>query len=101
MPLPAAARAAGRAGQRDRQARALRLLFGAIVNRSPLVNRHLDDGAAPVLRNRRSAPSSSPDPARLARWADAARRWRAGGSIVRTVVCRPAQVLAAVHPLSP
>jgi len=59
MPLPAL-RERRRAVNVIDQARALRFSFGAIVNRSPLVIGISTDGAAPVLRTGRSAPSSKP-----------------------------------------
>ncbi len=51
--------------------------FGAIVNRSPLVIGISTDGAAPVLAQAIRAKLEAMIPRGFARWADAARRWRA------------------------
>src|SRR5207302_5832832 len=51
--------------------------FGAIVNRSPLVIGISTDGAAPVFGQAIRAKLETMIPRGFARWADAARRWRA------------------------
>ena len=51
--------------------------FGAIVNRSPLVIGISTDGAAPVFGQAIRAKLEAMIPRGFARWADAARRWRA------------------------
>src|SRR6187399_569943 len=51
--------------------------FGAIVNRSPLVIGISTDGAAPVFAQAIRAKLEALLPRGFARWADAARRWRA------------------------
>jgi uroporphyrin-III C-methyltransferase / precorrin-2 dehydrogenase / sirohydrochlorin ferrochelatase len=51
--------------------------FGAIVNRSPLVIGVSTDGAAPVFGQAIRAKLEALIPFGFARWADAARRWRA------------------------
>ena len=51
--------------------------FGAIVNRSPLVIGISTDGAAPVFAQAIRAKLEAMIPRGFARWADAARRWRA------------------------
>jgi len=51
--------------------------FGAIVNRSPLVVGISTDGAAPVFGQAIRAKLESFLPFGFARWAEAARRWRA------------------------
>jgi uroporphyrin-III C-methyltransferase / precorrin-2 dehydrogenase / sirohydrochlorin ferrochelatase len=51
--------------------------FGAIVNRSPLVIGISTDGAAPVFGQAIRARIEALMPAGFARWAEAARRWRA------------------------
>src|SRR5437899_7740833 len=51
--------------------------FGAIVNRSPLVIGISTDGAAPVFAQAIRAKLEGMIPRGFARWADAARRWRA------------------------
>jgi uroporphyrin-III C-methyltransferase/precorrin-2 dehydrogenase/sirohydrochlorin ferrochelatase len=51
--------------------------FGAIVNRSPLVIGISTDGAAPVFAQAIRAKLEAIIPRGFARWADAARRWRA------------------------
>jgi uroporphyrin-III C-methyltransferase / precorrin-2 dehydrogenase / sirohydrochlorin ferrochelatase len=51
--------------------------FGAIVNRSPLVIGISTDGAAPVFSQAIRAKLEAMIPRGFARWADAARRWRA------------------------
>jgi uroporphyrin-III C-methyltransferase/precorrin-2 dehydrogenase/sirohydrochlorin ferrochelatase len=51
--------------------------FGAIVNRSPLVIGISTDGAAPVFGQAIRAKLEALIPHGFARWADAARRWRA------------------------
>ena len=51
--------------------------FGAIVNRSPLVIGISTDGAAPVFGQAIRAKLEALIPRGFARWADAARRWRA------------------------
>jgi uroporphyrin-III C-methyltransferase / precorrin-2 dehydrogenase / sirohydrochlorin ferrochelatase len=51
--------------------------FGAIVNRSPLVIGISTDGAAPVFGQAIRAKLETLIPRGFARWADAARRWRA------------------------
>jgi uroporphyrin-III C-methyltransferase/precorrin-2 dehydrogenase/sirohydrochlorin ferrochelatase len=51
--------------------------FGAIVNRSPLVIGISTDGAAPVFAQAIRAKLEAVIPRGFARWADAARRWRA------------------------
>ena len=71
--------------------------FGAIVNRSPLVIGISTDGAAPVFGQAIRAKLEAMIPRGFARWAEAARRWRATVQVVRPVVQRPAAVLAAVH----
>lgn len=52
--------------------------FGAIVNRSPLVLSISTDGAAPVFGQVIRAKLESLLPFGYARWAEAARNWRAG-----------------------
>jgi uroporphyrin-III C-methyltransferase/precorrin-2 dehydrogenase/sirohydrochlorin ferrochelatase len=52
--------------------------FGAIVNRSPLVVGISTDGAAPVLAQAVRSRIEALLPAGLARWAEAAKEWRAG-----------------------
>src|SRR5262245_12277651 len=51
--------------------------FGAIVNRSPLVIGISTDGAAPVFAQAIRAKLEAMIPRGFARWAEAARRWRA------------------------
>jgi uroporphyrin-III C-methyltransferase/precorrin-2 dehydrogenase/sirohydrochlorin ferrochelatase len=51
--------------------------FGAIVNRSPLVIGISTDGAAPVFGQAIRAKLEALIPRGFARWAEAARRWRA------------------------
>ena len=51
--------------------------FGSIVNRSPLVIGISTDGAAPVFAQAIRAKLEAMIPQGFARWADAARRWRA------------------------
>src|SRR5262249_18913995 len=51
--------------------------FGAIVNRSPLVIGISTDGAAPVFGQAIRAKFEALIPRGFARWAEAARRWRA------------------------
>ena len=51
--------------------------FGSIVNRSPLVIGISTDGAAPVFAQAVRARLEAMIPRGFARWADAARRWRA------------------------
>ncbi len=51
--------------------------FGSIVNRSPLVIGISTDGAAPVFAQAIRAKLEALIPQGFARWADAARRWRA------------------------
>jgi len=51
--------------------------FGAIVNRSPLVIGISTDGAAPAFAQAIRAKLEALIPVGFARWADAARRWRA------------------------
>ena len=51
--------------------------FGAIVNRSPLVIGISTDGAAPVFAQAIRAKLEALIPLGFARWAEAARRWRA------------------------
>lgn len=51
--------------------------FGSIVNRSPLVIGISTDGAAPVFGQAVRAKIEAILPAGLARWANAARQWRA------------------------
>jgi uroporphyrin-III C-methyltransferase/precorrin-2 dehydrogenase/sirohydrochlorin ferrochelatase len=51
-------------------------LFGAIVNRSPLVIGISTDGAAPVFAQAIRAKLEAMIPRGFARWAEAARRWR-------------------------
>jgi uroporphyrin-III C-methyltransferase/precorrin-2 dehydrogenase/sirohydrochlorin ferrochelatase len=51
--------------------------FGAIVNRSPLVIGISTDGAAPVFAQAIRAKLEAMIPGGFARWASAARRWRA------------------------
>jgi uroporphyrin-III C-methyltransferase/precorrin-2 dehydrogenase/sirohydrochlorin ferrochelatase len=51
-------------------------IFGAIVNRSPLVIGISTDGAAPVFGQAVRAKIESLMPRGFAAWADAARRWR-------------------------
>ncbi|HEY4919590.1 MAG TPA: siroheme synthase CysG [Xanthobacteraceae bacterium] len=51
--------------------------FGTIVNRSPLVVGISTDGAAPVFAQAIRAKIEAMIPLGFARWADAARRWRA------------------------
>src|SRR5262245_23589647 len=51
--------------------------FGSIVNRSPLVIGVSTDGAAPVFAQAIRAKIEAMIPRTFARWADAARRWRA------------------------
>jgi uroporphyrin-III C-methyltransferase/precorrin-2 dehydrogenase/sirohydrochlorin ferrochelatase len=51
--------------------------FGTIVNRSPLVVGISTDGAAPVFAQAMRAKIEAMIPLGFARWADAARRWRA------------------------
>jgi uroporphyrin-III C-methyltransferase/precorrin-2 dehydrogenase/sirohydrochlorin ferrochelatase len=51
--------------------------FGAIVNRSPLVIGISTDGAAPVFGQAIRAKLEAMIPRGFARWAEAARRWRA------------------------
>jgi uroporphyrin-III C-methyltransferase/precorrin-2 dehydrogenase/sirohydrochlorin ferrochelatase len=51
--------------------------FGTIVNRSPLVVGISTDGAAPVFAQAIRAKIEAMIPIGFARWADAARRWRA------------------------
>ena len=51
--------------------------FGTIVNRSPLVIGISTDGAAPVFAQAIRAKLEAMIPRGFARWADAARRWRA------------------------
>jgi len=51
--------------------------FGTIVNRSPLVVGISTDGAAPVFAQAIRAKLEAMIPLGFARWADAARRWRA------------------------
>jgi uroporphyrin-III C-methyltransferase / precorrin-2 dehydrogenase / sirohydrochlorin ferrochelatase len=51
--------------------------FGAIVNRSPLVIGISTDGAAPVFAQAIRAKLEAMIPSGFARWAEAARRWRA------------------------
>ena len=71
--------------------------FGAIVNRSPLVIGISTDGAAPVFGQAIRAKLEALIPRGFARWAEAARRWRASVQGIRPVVQRPPAVLAAVH----
>jgi uroporphyrin-III C-methyltransferase/precorrin-2 dehydrogenase/sirohydrochlorin ferrochelatase len=52
-------------------------IFGAIVNRSPLVIGISTDGAAPVFAQAIRAKIEGLLPRGFARWAEAARRWRA------------------------
>ena len=68
--------------------------FGAIVNRSPLVIGISTDGAAPVFGQAIRAKLEALIPRGFARWAEAARRWRRQVQDLRTVVQRPAAVLA-------
>src|SRR5262249_8113324 len=51
-------------------------IFGAIVNRSPLVIGISTDGAAPVFAQAIRAKIEGLLPRGFARWAEAARRWR-------------------------
>src|SRR4051794_32127976 len=51
-------------------------LFGAIVNRSPLVIGISTDGAAPVFSQATRAKLEALIPRGFARWAEAARQWR-------------------------
>src|ERR1700721_1708107 len=51
--------------------------FGTIVNRSPLIVGISTDGAAPVFAQAIRAKIEAMIPLGFARWADAARRWRA------------------------
>ena len=51
--------------------------FGSIVNRSPLVIGISTDGAAPVFAQAIRAKLEAMIPQGFARWADAAKRWRA------------------------
>ncbi len=51
--------------------------FGSIVNRSPLVIGISTDGAAPIFAQAIRAKLEALIPRGFARWADAARRWRA------------------------
>jgi uroporphyrin-III C-methyltransferase/precorrin-2 dehydrogenase/sirohydrochlorin ferrochelatase len=51
--------------------------FGAIVNRSPLVIGISTDGAAPIFAQAIRAKLEAMIPQGFARWANAARRWRA------------------------
>src|SRR5690606_39925289 len=51
--------------------------FGSIVNRSPLVIGISTDGAAPVFGQAIRAKLEALIPFDFARWAEAARRWRA------------------------
>ena len=60
--------------------------FGAIVNRSPLVIGISTDGAAPVFAQAIRAKLEALIPRGFARWAEAARRWRA--SAARRPACR-------------
>ena len=60
--------------------------FGSIVNRSPLVIGISTDGAAPVFAQAIRAKLEALIPRGFARWADAARRWRAAVQGVRPVV---------------
>ncbi len=85
-----------RCGECDRPARALRLRFGAIVNRSPLVIGISTDGAAPVFGQAIRAKLEAVIPRGFARWADAARRWRKSVQSVRPFAGRSAAVLAVV-----
>ncbi len=52
-------------------------IFGAVVNRSPLVIGISTDGAAPVFAQAIRAKIEGLLPRGFARWAEAARRWRA------------------------
>ena len=51
--------------------------FGAIVNRSPLVVGISTDGAAPIFGQAMRSRIEALLPAGFARWAAAAKRWRA------------------------
>jgi uroporphyrin-III C-methyltransferase/precorrin-2 dehydrogenase/sirohydrochlorin ferrochelatase len=51
--------------------------FGAVVNRSPLIVAISTDGAAPVFAQAIRAKLEALIPQGFARWAEAARRWRA------------------------
>src|SRR6185295_13853301 len=64
--------------------------FGAIVNRSPLVVGISTDGAAPVFCQAIRSRIEALLPAGLARWAEAAKAWRAelGGLKLRTAIRR-------------
>ena len=72
--------------------------FGAIVNRSPLVIGISTDGAAPVFGQAIRAKLEALIPRGFARWAEAARRWRAARAGARGLSFRGAPpVLAALH----
>ena len=72
--------------------------FGAIVNRSPLVIGISTDGAAPVFGQAIRAKLEALIPRGFARWAEAARQWRAARAGARAVVPRPAPLLAKASP---
>ena len=72
----AAARSAGVPVNVIDKPRLCDFIFGAIVNRSPLVIGITTDGAAPVFAQAIRAKIEGLLPRGFARWAEAARRWR-------------------------
>ena len=95
--LPPPARAAGVPVNVIDKPKFCDFAFGAIVNRSPLVIGISTDGAAPVFGQAIRAKLEALIPRGFARWAEAARRWRAQVQGIRPVVQRPAALLANVH----